>query len=269
MKIKVLILQAEAVAGDIKRNTEKAAELLQSSGEKSCDLIVLPELWTTGWDCSSFNKYSEEIFHSEAYYFLREIAKQYNSNVIGGSAVLKRQGGGDRNTSLIFDRAGKMLGAYDKYHLFSHRGQSEGTYLESGSNGLIINTDIGKIGMSICYDIRFPELFRMYAFNGADLFVNVAAWPQGFFSEYKTLVKARAIENQIYVISSCLTGKINDDFNFSGGSFVSDYRGRVIAELEREEKVLSVEINLDEMKEYRQNMPILNDCKKEYKLREI
>lgn len=271
MKIKLIILQLEAVAGDTDKNIKKVQTLLDScfSSVNNVDLIVLPELWTTGWDCVNFNKYSEELYSSKTYKFLKELSVKYNSNVIGGSSVLRRKGTKDRNTCLIFDRTGNLKAVYDKYHLFSHRGQSEGKFLEEGETGLLFNSDIGKIGISTCFDIRFPELFRLYAFNGADFVVNMAAWPLGFYDEYETLLHSRAIENQMYFISSCLTGKINDDYEFSGNSQVCDYRGRIIAKLAREEKALYTEINTEEMKEYRQKMPILQDTKSKYKIMEI
>ena len=268
MKIKLQIVQLEAVAGDIEKNIDKAEELLKNADEKSPDLIVLPELWTIGWDCDNFNKYSEEILSSKTYDFLSKTAKKYHSNIIGGSSILRKDGEKDRNTSLIFNRNGELIAVYDKYHLFSHRGQSEGTYLQSGENGLLVNTDIGKIGVSICYDIRFPELFRDYAFKDADFIVNMAAWPKAYTDEYKTLAKARAIENQLFFITSCLTGKINEMFDFSGNSMVVDYKGRVIAQLKNEEKVLCTKIDTGEMHEYRKQMPILKDTKKVYKVLE-
>ncbi len=269
MKNKVFVVQLEAVAGDIEKNIVKAKSLLANKKCNEADLIVFPELWTIGWDCPNFNKCSEELYSSKFYKFLKEIALQYNTNLIGGSSVLKKNNEKDRNTCLIFDRKGNLTASYDKYHLFSHRGQSEGTYLEEGNTGLLVNTDIGKIGISICYDIRFPELFRKYAFNGADIMVNMAAWPDAFVDEYVTLSKARAIENQVYFISSCLTGKINDSFYFSGNSQVCDYKGRIIAKLEKEEEVLYAEIDIEEMKQYKKQMPILEDTKSKYNLMEI
>ncbi len=269
MKNKILVVQLEAIAGDIDKNIEKVKGLLENKKCKEVDLIVLPELWTIGWDCPNFNKCSEELSSSKVFDFLKYIAQKYNANVIGGSSVLKKENEKDRNTCLIFDRQGNLIATYDKYHLFSHRGQSEGTYLEEGTTGLLVNTDIGKIGISICYDIRFPELFRKYAFNGADIMVNMAAWPSAFVDEYITLSKARAIENQVYFISACLTGKINESFYFSGNSQVCDYKGRIIAKLEKEEEVLYAEIDTDEMKQYKKQMPILNDTKAKYNLMEI
>ncbi len=268
MKIKTLIVQLEAIAGDIDKNILKVQQLLEDCGVKSCDLIVLPELWTIGWDCTSFNASSEYLFESKTYKFLKEIALKYKTNIIGGSAVLRKDNEKDRNTCLIFDRNGDLIATYDKYHLFSHRGQSEGSFLEQGDYSLLVNTDIGKIGISICYDIRFPEMFRQYAFNDADIIVNMAAWPKAYTDEYITLSKARAIENQCFLISCCLTGKINESFDFSGNSQVCDYKGRVIAKLDREEKVLLAKINIEEMHQYRKQMPILKDTKAEYKLME-
>lgn len=268
MKIRLLIVQLEAFAGDIDKNISKVRTLLDKSGYSSSDLIVLPELWTIGWDCTSFNKSSEELYSSKTYEFLRELAIKYNSNVVGGSAVLRKSGEKDRNTCLVFNRSGKLISIYDKFHLFSHRGQSEGSFLQEGECPVIAKTDIGNIGLSICYDIRFPELFRLYAFNDADLIVNVAAWPKAFVDEYVTLAKARAIENQIYFVSAMLTGKINDTFYFSGNSFISDYRGKVVAQLQDEEKVLCTEIDIDEMKQYRTQMPILKDTKLKYQIME-
>ena len=269
MEIKLIILQLEAIAGDIEKNAKKIELLIKETGYNSIDLIVLPELWTTGWDCVNFNKYSQELYTSQTYKFLRELSIKYRANIVGGSSIIRREGTKDRNSCLIFNRRGELKAVYDKYHLFSHRGQSEGIYLEEGTTGIIVNLDIGKIGISTCFDIRFPELFRLYAFKGVDFTVNMAAWPLGFYDEYETLLHARAIENQMYYVSSCLTGKINETYEFSGNSQICDYRGRVIAKLEREEKALYTEINIDEMKEYRQKMPILFDTKSEYKIMEI
>ena len=269
MKINVSIVQMEAILGDIEANFNKVENLLVNAHIKNTDLILLPELWTTGWDCANFNKNSEELHSSRTLKFLKNIALKYNANVIGGSAILHKNNEKDRNTSLILNREGNLLASYDKYHLFSHRGEAEGSFLEAGEAGLIVNTDIGRIGISTCYDIRFPELFRLYAFKGADFIVNMSAWPEKYVNEYIILVKARAVENQTFLLSACLTGAINENFSFSGHSFIADYMGNTVKSLNKEEKVLTSSINTEEMKEYRMKMPILKDTKKNYKLVEI
>lgn len=268
MNIKILIVQSEAICGNIDANIEKVDNLLSNCNENNADIIILPELWAVGWDCANFEKYFEDINNSKVVKFLADTAKKFNSNIIGGSSVLKKKNEKIRNTSIILNREGDIITTYDKFHLFSLRGQSEGKYLEEGQTPVIAKTDIGSIGISTCYDIRFPEMFRLYAFNNTDLMVNMAAWPLDFIEEYKTLSKARAIENQTFFINASLTGKINEDFLFGGNSMVIDYHGNIINEIGREEKVLTTFINLDAMKEYREKMPILNDTKKTYQILE-
>lgn len=266
--INVLIVQIESVVGNIEENIKKVEAMFSSSSFNCVDLILFPELWTVGWDSLNFNRYSESINNSKVIEFLKKLAVKYNSNVIGGSSILRKAGEKDRNTSVIIDRQGNILATYDKFHLFSHRGESEGTFLQEGESPVIVKTDIGNIGISICYDIRFPELFRTYAFKGADFIVNMAAWPESFAEEYVTLAKARAIENQTYFLTSALTGKINQEYNFSGKSMVIDFRGKVVAGLERQEAILQAQIDIDLMNQYRQQMPILYDTKRSYQILE-
>ena len=268
MQIKVKVVQSEAVPGDINKNIEKVNVLLEKSGDFSADLIVLPELWATGWDCPNFEKYAEDFDNSVYIEYIQELSLKYNSNVIGGSAILKKDNQKIRNTCVITNRKGEIISTYDKFHLFSLRGESEGTYLEDGEGPVIVSTDIGRIGISTCYDIRFPEMFRLYAFNDTDLMVNMAAWPLNFFEEYKILSQARAIENQTFFINACITGKINEKYDFSGGSMIINHRGVIMDKLDREEKVLTSFIDLGTIKEYREQMPILKDTKKQYKILE-
>lgn len=268
MQIKVMIVQSEAIIGDIDANIKKVNALLKESGCSSADLIVLPELWSTGWDCPNFEKYAENFDDSVYVKYIQELSLKYNSNVIGGSSILKKNNEKIRNTCVITNRKGEIISTYDKFHLFSLRGESEGTYLEDGETPVIVSTDIGRIGISTCYDIRFPEMFRLYALNGTDLMVNMAAWPLNFYEEYKILSQARAIENQTFFINACITGKINEKYDFSGGSMIINHRGVIMDKLNREEKVLTSLIDLGTMEEYREQMPILKDTKKQYKILE-
>ena len=101
------------------------------------------------------------------------------------------------------------------------------------------------------------------------MIVNMAAWPKGFIDEYITLAKARALENQVFFISSCLTGKINSLYSFGGNSMVIDFHGKIISSVNEEETVLQAEIDTDIMKQYREQMPVLNDIKEYYQILEI
>ena len=197
--------------------------------------------------------------------FLSCLAKDFKSNVIGGSFVLKTDDG-LKNTCPIFNRDGSLIGKYEKMHLFSHYSQGEGDYSTCGKKGLIVKTDVGKIGVSICYDIRFPELQRAYIFNGADILVNVAAWPKTRLHHYQTLVRARAVENQIFTIGVTQTGLIQGDEYNSGGSLAVNPFGDIITMLDEKECAAEFNIDLNEEIALREKVPTLKDRKNVYSI---
>lgn len=267
-KIKVLLVQNSAVIGDKEANFNKVKTLLKSYENSNVDLIVLPELWAVGWYCKCFPESAEEENDSKTLEFLSALAKKFNSNVVGGSYVKKHPDGKLTNTCPVFDRGGNLITQYEKMHLFSHFGADEGKYATKGSKQVIAKTDVAKLGLSICYDIRFPELFRVYTYNGADILINMAAWPKTRKNHWITLQKARAIENQSFVIAVSQTGLINnDEFNLGYSMVISPY-GDIIAELGEEEAVLPVEIDLNDMKELRARFPILADRANNYSILE-
>ncbi len=266
--LKILIVQNNAVIADRKANFEKVSALLKPYENLSPDLIVLPELWASGWHCPAYPQVAEEDKNSEILNFLKNIAVTFKSNVIGGSYVRKLDDGQLRNTCPVFDRNGKLVAQYDKMHLYTHLGADEGKYASEGQNPVIVQTDIGRIGLSICYDIRFPELFRKYSLNGADILVNVAAWPKSRKNHWVTLQKARAIENQSFMIAVSQTGIIKDNEYNLGNSMVITPYGDIIGSLNEEETVLECEINLEEMLSLRIKIPTLLDVHSQYKFME-
>lgn len=263
-KIKVLIVQNCSVIGDKTANFKKVEELLEPYKNVGADLIVLPELWAVGWYCKSFPQSAEAEENSLTLDFLSQVAKKFSSNVVGGSYVKKYQDGKLTNSCPVFNREGELIAQYEKMHLFSHFGADEGKFASRGSKPVIAYTDVANLGLTICYDIRFPELFRIYAYNGADILINMAAWPKTRKNHWVTLQKARAIENQSFVIAVSQTGLIVDDeYNLGHSMIISPY-GDVMAELGEEETVLEFEINLDEMKSLRDKFPILADKSDNY-----
>lgn len=247
------------------KNLKRVENLIADFKGKEADLIVLPELFSTGWYPPIYSKSFETEENSPTMLFLSKLAKKYNSNIVGGSFVLKTKDG-LKNTCPIFDRNGKLIGKYEKMHLFSHYDQGEGTFSKFGEKGLIVNTDIGKLGISICYDIRFPELHRAYTFSGADILVNVAAWPKTRLHHYQTLARARAIENQIFFIGVTQTGLItNDEYN-SGHSLAVSPFGDIIEEADENEGIISFEIDLEAEKSLRKKVPTLKDKKDKYEI---
>ena len=200
-KIKLAALQTEAVIGNRKENYNRVAELLKQLPD-DVDILVLPELWAIGWACDEFIKNAEDmgVNKSETIEFLSSVAQKYNVNILGGSFVRKK-GGKYYNTCPVINRKGELIATYDKNHLFSYYDDCENKYITEGENSVIVNIEGVKIGLSICYDIRFPEIYRAYRKAGADILVNMAAWPLSRKIHWDSLTCARAVENQTYMVA--------------------------------------------------------------------
>ena len=171
-----------------------------------------------------------------------------------------------KNTCPVFDRNGEMIAFYDKMHLYSYLGDTENLNSVRGEKPVIATTDVGKIGISICYDIRFPEIYRCYAYGGADILVNMAAWPLSRRLHWETLTRARAIENQSFMIAVSQTGEIQNGIYNIGSSVVLSPLGETIASLEYEEAVLRAEFDLNDMKKLRETVKTLSDRQDNYTL---
>lgn len=258
-KTKILIIQNAPEIGKKEQNINDIEKMLENHNGEHFDLVILPELFLVGWHPESFVGNAETRENSLTLDFLKTLAKRFNSNVIGGSFILKEENGSYKNTCPFLNRAGQILGMYDKMHLFSHFVYNEGKNLTNGAQGLIVNSDVGKIGLSICYDIRFPELFRAYAYSGADLLAEVAAWPKYRQNHWETLTKARAIENQSFMISVSQSGHIMDEEWNLGHSMVVAPYGEVICETGFDACTRTVEIDIEAARKLKREFTILKD----------
>lgn len=254
----------QSILGDKKSNFSKIEKLLNNKESLKPDLIILPELFATGWFCDIYSKVAESIETSETIQFLSKTASTFNSNLIGGSFVRRDENGQIKNTCPVFDRKGKLIATYDKMHLYSYLGDTENLNSVRGEKPVIVKTDIGKIGLSICYDIRFPEIYRCYAYGGADILVNVAAWPKSRKLHWETLTRARAIENQSFMVAVSQTGEIQNGVYNLGHSSVLSPLGETIASLDDEEDILVADFDLNEMKKLRQTVKTLSDRHEKY-----
>ena len=266
-KIKLLAIQMESAIGDVALNIETVKNLLKANLDKygNVDFVFLPELWTVGWDCPSFPASAEVLEESKAVNMLKEIAKTYNVNVIGGSLVEKQA---DKlfNTCPVINRNGELVCTYNKNHLYSYNGDTENQYITVGSNPVMVELDGVKIGLTICYDIRFPEIYRAYRKAGADLLVNMAAWPKSRKTHWDTLTRARAIENQTFMVALTQTGLLADGVENLGHSLIYDFEGKILDEIEEIEGGVYAEIDLKEMYDFRANCPSINDIKDSYEV---
>ncbi|MCD8024868.1 MAG: hypothetical protein LUE64_04980 [Candidatus Gastranaerophilales bacterium] len=246
----------QSVIGEREANFSKVSSL----AEKFCknfspDIIVLPEVWTTGWYCPIFGCVKENDGKTEK--FLSELAVKYNSNVIGGSYIKTGKNGEGKNFCPVFNRRGKLIAGYEKIHLYAPDGEAQN--VQSGQNPVEISLEGLKIGLSICYDIRFPELFRSYinTENPPELLLNVSAWPLSRKAQYGSMAISRAIENQSYFLALSQTGEIKNGVYNAGNSLMVSPMGEIIQKLDEKENALCVQIDTDEVEKVRKTFPNL------------
>lgn len=255
-----------SVIGDKKRNIELVRKLLDKHlSEESADFVFLPEVWNIGWDCPSFKECAEETDDSESIEMLKSAAKHYRTNIIGGSIILKK-GTDYYNSCPVINRNGKLICTYEKNHLFSYYGCDEGKFVKPGSNPVMVKLDGIKIGLSICYDIRFPELYRAYRKAGADILVNMAAWGANKKIPWDSMTTSRAVENQTYFVALTQTGTLKNGDKNLGHSMLLDYKGDILSEINKKEGRIYAEININEMYEFRRKCTVLKDIKDVYEV---
>ena len=171
-------------------------------------------------------------------------------------SILEKRGEQFANTGAFFANNGRTMGLYRKMHLF--RLFQEDRYLQAGSSWLTMDLPWGLTGVAICYDLRFPELFRALADEGALLVLIIAEWPLERIDHWRTLVRARAIENQMYIAAVNSAGETGDTV-FGGHSMIVDPWGKVVVEAGEEPMLLTGEVDLDTVESFREDIPILDD----------
>lgn len=261
--LKILALQMSSEIGDKEANFAKIINLVEKHIWQNPDVVILPEVWTVGWKPSIFKNAAEEMKNSKTVNFLSSIAKKYNTNIIGGSFISQKNNE-YFNTCPVINRQGELVTTYDKMHLFSYYGCDEGTFIKNGKNPVLIDIDGVKIGLTVCYDIRFPEIYRAYRKAGADMLINMAAWPMSRAIHWEALSKARAVENQCFMVALTQSGLIEDNEWNLGHSRIIDYNGETISEIEKGEGAVFAEVKFDKMYEFREKCTVLLDIHNEY-----
>ncbi len=243
---------------EIKENESKIARIdrVESMIDKlkGQDLIVLPETWATGY--FAFDRYvdeSEEINGDFVQRFSSK-AKEVQSYLFAGSFI-ERNNGKFYNTSVLFSPNGDLIGTYRKIHLFRY-GSQEGKILTRGNEITVVDTDFGKVGLSTCYDLRFPELYRAQVDLGAELLLVTSAWPHARLEHWKIFNTARALENQCFLISSNCVGNTHG-VHLGGHSQVVDPWGIVMASGGDEETIVKTEIDPSQIAHIRDVFPNL------------
>lgn len=254
-----------AKIGDKKANFDKVSALIERDIDTT-DVIILPEVWTCGWSPRVFQDSAEDLNDSDTIKFLSRIANEHNCWIIGGSFITKCNNH-FYNTCPVINRDGKVVTTYSKNHLFSYYGCEEGKFVDTGKSPVMVNIDGIKVGLTICYDIRFPEIYRAYRKAGADLFVNCAAWGLSKPIPWECMTRSRAVEEQTYMVALTQSGFIeNDEWNI-GHSRIIDYKGETISEItNQKEGAMEAILDFDSMYKFRDKCTCLNDIKETYEV---
>lgn len=217
-------------------------------------LIILPEMTLTGFTMES-KKNAEEIDGIGMQYFIDKSHK-LKKHILAG--IIEKNGDKTYNSLYHFDDKGLINSRYRKLHPFSYAKEEE--YYQAGKESVITKAENISIGLSICYDLRFPELYRIYGKQRAEILVNIANWPDKRIHHWKVLLQSHAIANQCYAIGVNRVGQ--DPFNnYNGCSAIFDPMGDEVTMVENEEKVISAELDLDRVKKVRDKFRFLDDIR--------
>lgn len=245
--------------------TTRVTDLVRA--QEGHDLVVLPELWPAGgFDYTRWDERAEAVDGPVAQ-ALSAAARDAGVTLHGGSIVERAEpveagGHGLWNTSLVFSPAGALVATYRKIHRFGF-GEGEPSLMDAGDDLVVVDVPVAggdpvPVGLSTCYDLRFPELYRRLLDRGAEVFVIPAAWPRRRVAHWTLLGQARAVEDQCVVLQ-CNTAGTHARHEMGGHSQVVDATGQVLVAAGLHEEVLSVDVDTDATLEWRRTFPVLPD----------
>ncbi len=250
--LSLALVQMNVRKGEPRINWMRVQEYVAQAAARGVEVVVFPELWDAGL---AYDKGREVASSLSGGLFaqLAALARQSNLHIFG--SMYEKRGVGIYNTVAVISPRMGVMGAYRKIHLFPLT--DEDKWLTPGEAPLSIDLPWGRSGFAICYDLRFPELFRRYAEDGAGIVFLPAAWPHPRREHYRTLLRARAIENQCYMVAVNCTGVDADGTHFFGHSCVIDPWGEAVLEVGEPEGLYTVTIDLDLVDEVRRRVPAL------------
>jgi omega-amidase len=253
MKLTLALAQLNIQLGNVDHNCRRGYEMITQAAEQGCQLVLLPELWTTGYDLSQSAHHAQA--NQACLVQLTELANRFNI-AIGGSLIESSQGKYYNSFCLV--TPGNVAPAcYRKIHLFGLMHEQD--WLQSGDRSVLAAVSGIPAGLAICYDLRFPELFRQYALDGAQIVLLPAEWPLRRRAHWEILLQARAIENQFFVIGVNAVGASGGE-TFGGTSLAISPWGETLAQASPgEEACLIVEIDTRQIDQVRSRIPVFQD----------
>jgi predicted amidohydrolase len=253
--LKIAAVQLEITLGQPENNIRRAHGLVGEAKQQGAEIVLLPELWTTGYDLERAAELAVNLTSDSE---ISKLAREFGVYLCG--SVLEKNNGKCFNAFTIYSPSGELLAVYRKLHLFAPLREPE--FLSPGDEPVAIELPWGKSGLAICYDLRFPELFRSYAIEGARLMLVCAEWPHPRLEHWRTLLRARAIENQANGVACNAVGRANETV-FFGHSMIVNPWGEVLVEAGEMEAILSAELDVAQVDQIRRQFPVLSDRRDE------
>jgi predicted amidohydrolase len=261
-RIRVACVQMTSRA-DKAANLDHAERLVAQAATTGADVVVLPEKWNAIGDAAVYHANAEELDRGESVAAMSEWARTHGITLVGGSIAERRDGRAKlSNTSVVFDPEGEIAAVYRKIHLFDVEVGGvvyrESEAEEPGDQAVVAEVEEWKVGLTVCYDVRFPELYRILALEGAELVTVPAHFttPTGK-DHWHVLLRARAIENQLYVAAAAQVGETLPGKPAYGRSLIADPWGLVLAQAPDEETVIVAEIDRAHLRDIRAKLPSL------------
>jgi omega-amidase len=256
--MQVIGCQLNIVWEDKRANFARVRDLLAQATIEPGAMIVLPEMFATGFSMQVDR--TAEAAEGETKSFLAQLAREKSSFVVGG-VVTRNADGRGRNEALVIGPNGSEVARYCKLHPFSFAGEDR--HFAPGDATLSFAWGSFQVAPFVCYDLRFPEIFRHQTRLGAQVLVVIANWPAPRDTHWQSLLRARAVENQAYVIGVNRVGS-DPTLAYAGHSLILDPRGETLAAGSDREELVSARLELEPLLEYRRQFPALNDMRAEY-----
>lgn len=259
--MKIAMAQTDVEQGDIKKNILKVDNFASRAKKEGADLIVFPEMFVCGFDYKKNMEFLESNSGSIEE-MLCKIAQKHSISLCGSIPHLCPESDLATNRFIFIDDSGKIVSHYDKIHLFSVF--NEDKYVKAGDEIVVADTKFGKIGFAVCYDIRFPDIFVRMTKRGAKLIIISAAFPHPRSEHWRILSRARAIENQCFIVAVNRGGTEkfgNNQVKYFGMSAIIDPWGGIVSECPEDaaDDIAIADVNLDEIDTIRTQIPSLKD----------
>lgn len=255
--MKIALVQMEILEKNREANLQHGLELVCQAAVDH-DIVVLPEIWTTGYSLGRLQQ-EAEVENGFLVTELCHIALTNHCAMLAGSVPMLRAGK-IYNTALAINRQGQLVHCYDKAHLFGLFHEED--FFAPGNNFSTYELEKVCCGSTICYDLRFPELYRHLALQGAEIIFCSAEWPEARGDIWRLLIQARAAENHLFMVAVNCAGSFKKA-PFYGHSMVVAPNGKILAEAGQQEEILSCELNLAEIAQARARLNALTDVRKE------